>query len=359
MLNRILNIISSIFAILLMLSYLTEFIPPHLYPKFSLFAFVYPILLIINIGFVVFWLLRKWRYIILPVIAILIGFSNLSTFYKFKGKHHGEEVLEGEIKIMTYNVCSFHYGTSYNESKEGRITEIFEYIKEESPDILGLQDYYTRTNVKNSIHHRLVNELGLKYYYSSSPNNKYINGNAIYSRYPIQKSGTLFPLKDNNHSYIFADIDFGDKTFRVFNFHLASYKLAEPEKEIFESIRKGEINKEESKNIIRKLIAANVKRSEEVGEILPILNDTQLPYVVLGDFNDTPYSYTYKKIAKNMKDAFVEKGRGLGSTYNGVFPAYRIDYILFTDKNFQAISFRKEDLDYSDHYPVSTVLELK
>jgi len=52
-----------------------------------------------------------------------------------------------------------------------------------------------------------------------------------------------------------------------------------------------------------------------------------------------------------MKDAFVEAGSGLGGTYNGKMPSYRIDYIL-CNEDFEVLSYEKGNVDYSDHYPV-------
>jgi endonuclease/exonuclease/phosphatase family metal-dependent hydrolase len=52
------------------------------------------------------------------------------------------------------------------------------------------------------------------------------------------------------------------------------------------------------------------------------------PVIVCGDFNDTPLSYSYRLMSKGLKDSFMEKGWGLGTTYAGALPALRIDYIL-------------------------------
>ena len=73
----------------------------------------------------------------------------------------------------------------------------------------------------------------------------------------------------------------------------------------------------------------------------------------------SPFSYTYKQLSTKLSDAFVGKGQGFGTTYNGDVPAYRIDYIFYDKEYFTVRSFEKEKLDYSDHYPVSTVLSLK
>ena len=42
---------------------------------------------------------------------------------------------------------------------------------------------------------------------------------------------------------------------------------------------------------------------------------------------------------------------GLSVTYDGMFPAFRIDYVLL-DKAFAASSYKRLKADISDHYPL-------
>jgi endonuclease/exonuclease/phosphatase family metal-dependent hydrolase len=80
--------------------------------------------------------------------------------------------------------------------------------------------------------------------------------------------------------------------------------------------------------------------------------------VVCGDFNDTPVSYVYHKLRGDLKDAYVEAGRGLGGTYNGNLPSYRIDFILF-DPSFEAYNYKRQTVKLSDHFPIMVTLDLK
>ncbi len=362
MVRRIFHIISIIFALLLLLSYVSAFVPPHIASKLSLLTFFYPILLFINISFIIVWIFVKWTYIIIPLACILIRVDYIPTLYRLNGEKHKTELQKDEIKVLSYNVCAFYYGTKWNESKENRTNDIYTYIKELNPSIIAFQDYTSKKN-KKSIHNRLVNELGLKYYYTPTYTKETILGNAIYSKYPIVQSGVLFPAKKSSNYYIYADIKITEKQIiRVINLHLASFKLQDQDKEVFSKLKEGDIDlkiKDKTKPILKKLISANDERSKEVDELAPILTQSNLPTILMGDFNDTPFSYTYRKFTKNLSDAFVSQGKGFGTTYNGDVPAYRIDYILYTKDNFQVNSYEKEDLNYSDHYPISAVIKIK
>ena len=72
---------------------------------------------------------------------------------------------------------------------------------------------------------------------------------------------------------------------------------------------------------------------------------------VCGDFNDNPMSYTYHRMRRGRKDAFVEAGHGFGATYAGLWPLLRIDYILLPD-SYMTVSHKIPRIEFSDHYPV-------
>jgi len=83
---------------------------------------------------------------------------------------------------------------------------------------------------------------------------------------------------------------------------------------------------------------------------------SKYPVIVCGDFNDTPVSYTYRKMKSGLKDAFVNIGAGTGNTYLGSFPSFRIDYI-FHSQQFKTIDFERIEARLSDHYPIICHLE--
>ena len=82
-----------------------------------------------------------------------------------------------------------------------------------------------------------------------------------------------------------------------------------------------------------------------------------MPYIIAGDFNDTPTSFAVNSIAKGLKNTFSEKGNGFGITYNGAFPNFQIDYIL-TTPNFNVKNYQIIKKKLSDHYAVVSDLEL-
>jgi endonuclease/exonuclease/phosphatase family metal-dependent hydrolase len=138
-------------------------------------------------------------------------------------------------------------------------------------------------------------------------------------------------------------------------------KVAEEDKQVFSKLKEEGVKtaiEKDAKPLLKKLVWANTKRSHEVDELVKIFEEKQIPTILTGDFNDTPFSYTYREFKKHLNDAFVEKGKGFGTTYNGDLPAYRIDYIFYDKNYFSVKSFERAALENSDHFPVSAVLSI-
>ena len=80
--------------------------------------------------------------------------------------------------------------------------------------------------------------------------------------------------------------------------------------------------------------------------------------IICGDFNNTAYSYVYKEIKGNLKDAFKQAGNGFGRTFDFKFFPVRIDFVL-VDEDFKVNSFKTYDVKLSDHYPVMAKVKLE
>ena len=81
--------------------------------------------------------------------------------------------------------------------------------------------------------------------------------------------------------------------------------------------------------------------------------------VVCGDMNDLPASYTYTTIRGNLNDAFVQKGKGFGRTYNEIFPTLRIDHIFYDPSALHIIGYKVPQIRISDHYPLIVNFEIE
>jgi endonuclease/exonuclease/phosphatase family metal-dependent hydrolase len=134
-------------------------------------------------------------------------------------------------------------------------------------------------------------------------------------------------------------------------------------KKDYESIdaitRKRDSILENSRNIFSKLKRGIILRSRQVDIVKEITGNSPYPFVLTGDLNDVPNSYTYFTIkGGRLQDAFLKKGFGIGRTYSYLSPTLRIDYI-FTTKDFSILQFNRVVKDYSDHYMLVADVQLK
>ncbi len=177
-------------------------------------------------------------------------------------------------------------------------------------------------------------------------------GIATFSRYPIINKGSV-PLEDRLSICIYSDILMDKDTFRVYNCHLQSIHLNDKHYQFMDSLKLRYDNQQmaDIKDISFRLRDAFIKRAAQADIIAAHISSCPHPVIICGDFNDTPVSYTYRTIRDGLQDAFSESGWGLGRTYNGKFPSFRIDYILHSG-SMEALFFTREKVKLSDHFPI-------
>ena len=105
------------------------------------------------------------------------------------------------------------------------------------------------------------------------------------------------------------------------------------------------------------LNSAFLKRSAQVDIMKEHLGSCKIPYLIAGDFNDTPASYAVTQLMHSLNNTFIKQGRGFGRTYNGKFPNFQIDYIA-TTKDLEVQNYHIIEAKLSDHFPVRSDLSL-
>ncbi|CAM1352791.1 endonuclease/exonuclease/phosphatase family protein [Tenacibaculum insulae] len=331
--HKLFFFINSVFATVLLLSYVLPFVSPKLIPAFAVFSLSVPLLVLINAFFFVYWLLKLHKNSLLSLLVLLIGWFTSPLLVKFSKK---EIILNNDLKVMSYNVRLFnHYKHLEDITTEQKI---YDFINNEKPDILSMQEFYQS---------KLLNiKLPYKYIKTKSKANKF--GLAIYTKYPIINSGSL-NFKNSANNTIFVDILKNKDTIRVYNVHLESLKL-NPKKENF--------GEKDSERLFKRLANGFEKQVNQTELILQHESSWKGKKIICGDFNNTAYSWVYQKLSKNKQDAFLNAGIGLGKSFRYLYPM-RIDFIL-TDKNTTINQYKTyNDLKLSDHYPIMTRINWK
>ena len=337
----------------LIISYISVYISPVYIWWPAFFGLAYPVLLIFNLLFITYWLIRrKWLFLI-SLFAILIGWIHISGFLQLDFANKKQQDTDPTFSLVSYNVRLFDL-YNWSNNKETR-DKILSFFKEENPEIIGFQEfYYDQTKRFNTLD-TLVKFLDAKNIhtaFSTTVRGVYHFGIATMSKYPIVKRGEI-KFRNTKNLCIYSDIKIGNDTVRVFNSHLESIHLQPENYRYIDSI---EILNDSNqfagaRDIMKRIKYAYQKRAGQANIISQHIKKSPYPVIVCGDFNDTPVSYTYRKIRGSLKDAFIESGTGFGLTYNRGFPALRIDYIFHSEKIISS-DFRIEKVNFSDHFPL-------
>ncbi|MFH0842075.1 MAG: endonuclease/exonuclease/phosphatase family protein [Bacteroidota bacterium] len=347
-LYKILLAVNIIFALALLLSYLAYLINPEdiAFPAF--FGLAYPYILLTNIALAVVWAMLLRFEALISVIVIALGFNHLTNYIKLsKPANKGEN----SFQVMSYNLRLFNYfETNSNNSEKN----VIEFIKTQQPDILCLQEFFI-TGTPSQKETSLKAALGGKYHSHikviGSGRNRYY-GIVTFSKFPIIRKSEIIHPRSSSLS-IFTDVVIENDTFRIFNNHLQSFRLQNIERSFIEEITTPD--DAETLNEVRKISGSLkqgfVRRAHQSQLVKVQINSSPYPVIVVGDFNDTPVSYSYRKIRKGLNDSFVSSGYGAGFTYKGNYPPNRIDYILY-DNALESTYFETLKVKYSDHYPI-------
>ncbi|GGH17054.1 endonuclease/exonuclease/phosphatase family protein [Mucilaginibacter phyllosphaerae] len=345
----------------LLLGYLAPYTDPRKFWPIAFFGLAYPPVLLANVIIMVYWLLRRSWYIGLSLITILIGWNALNNNIGIRLPAGASQTQpQKQLRLMTYNVHDFKkYGAKNDKSTRH---EILELIGQEQPDVIGIQEFFTRKKGEYDMIDSIKRTMRATHYYfePSMTSASESIGMAIFSKYPIKSYGLLqLSPKGSGNQCLYADVQKDGGMFRLYSVHLQSISLDPQDYKYLDKLSsKGKTDLNGTKRVGWKLKTAFKKRAEQVFIIKDHAKQCPYPYIISGDFNDTPSSFAVNQMAKGLKNAFREKGAGLGRTYNGAFPNYQIDYIMASPQ-FEVWDYKIIEKKLSDHYPLSTVLVLK
>lgn len=348
-LDKVMLVISICSMAGLLGAYTSSYIDPNSFVVPSLLGLAYPTLLIANLLLLLYWITRwnKTAWFVLAV--IVLGFPTFTTYYGTAG--NPEEQKKHNLSLLSYNI---RYFDVYNWSKQKDTRQkLFDYLNRFDGDIVCLQEFSINSAaLKNREIIRRLSTYPYHYLYKDM---------GIFSRIPIIRQGTIPFDKKYTSSCIYIDVPIAGDTVRIYSVHLESYRFEKEERQFIKEMTEG-LKSEDIKsgvtNIVKRIVNANKNRAKQAEQIHTHIQSSPYPVVLCGDFNDTPLSYTYKTIKGGLEDSFIEKGRGLGNTYIGEFPSFRIDYILHTP-DIETIGYNRGEITLSDHYPIMSKLRIK
>lgn len=335
--HKLIYFVNICFGLAILASYVSPWINPEIFEYVSLFGLFFPVFVIVNILFVIYWLFNKPKYSILSIICLLLGWSSIGGLIQFGNA----EISDKEaIKILSYNV----QGLFIRKEDKKTINDLTQFFhnKQRDIDVFCFQE-------KGNKNETILNQI--------FPESSYIGsmfGTAIFSKYAFLDKG-IIKIGGNTGEAVWADVKFPNGTARVYSFHLSSNLISKRTDDLLEE---GELNEETwsgFKGILRSYTSHSVKRKKQLDILMDHVRKSPYPVILAGDMNDVPQSYVYRLFTKDRQDSFRSKGNGMGVSFGDTYPFLRIDYIL-PDHNFSVLKHEVKDVAFSDHYPVRSHL---
>ncbi|WP_338767975.1 endonuclease/exonuclease/phosphatase family protein [Bernardetia sp. ABR2-2B] len=358
--RRTFRFINSIVLVVSCIAYLSVLVSPEYFWFAGFVSMSIPFCLIANIFFVFLWWWRKRWYALYSLFILLLGFPFFLASISLGGIWN--ENIENDknyLSVLSYNVREFDI---YQRQKDDyTVTKnTIKWIKNDTSDVKCIQDFYNSESAKIFNTREKLSEqdsetpYNFHVRYTSANHRKGQFGIAIFSKYPfINKGEVTFKVKTDNGA-IFADIVKGKDTIRIYNIHLESMSINQNELQLIDQ------PEQTFWYAGKRLKRGFAMRAGQVQTIAEHIKTSPYPVILCGDLNDLPYSYTYFKLRRNLKNAFESKGLGTGFTFNGKLFFLRIDNQFYDNENLDCIYFNTHrEVPFSDHYPVRAVYEIE
>jgi hypothetical protein len=223
----ILLLLNLIIIAALCMAYLAVYISPARNWIFPFFGLAFPYLVILNLAFLIIWLVFKPKLALLPLAFFLSGYFQLANYIRVSGKSNPEK----GIRIVSYNVKYF-MGNG-NVPDKAAAEQILNYLKQSKADIICLQEVqlnkrqiFDILNAKDQLPQ--IEHLQLAHA-------SHAGGSVTLTTYPIINMNEL-RFENTGNLVIYTDILINSDTVRVYNCHLESYRLKPSEINSIDSI---------------------------------------------------------------------------------------------------------------------------
>ncbi|WP_375563199.1 endonuclease/exonuclease/phosphatase family protein [Bernardetia sp. OM2101] len=358
--RRTFRFINSLVLVISVISYLSVLVSPEYFWLSGFVSMLIPFCLIANIFFVFLWWWRKRWYALYSLFVLIIAFPFWQASISFGGIWQ-EDIAKNKnyVSVLSYNVREFDV-YQQQDKQYSRTKSTIEWIKNDTSDIKCIQDFYNSEsaevfNTREQLSQEDTENLHHFYArYTSANHNRGQFGIAIFSKYPfINKGEVPFKVRTDNGA-IFVDIVKGKDTIRIYNVHLESMSINQNELQLIDK------PEETFWYAGKRLKKGFSMRAGQVQAIAEHVQKSPYPVILCGDLNDLPYSYTYFKLRRNLKNSFESKGLGTGFTFNGKLFFLRIDNQFYDNEKLDCIHFNTHrEISFSDHYPIKAIYEIE
>lgn len=308
-----------------------------------------PIVMAVNVGFLIFWLFFKRKFALVALAGFLVCWGPARRYCPV---NIPDDPPKDAIKVLSFNVFMFNPW----DLQKDEMNPIVEYIMNSGADIVCLQE--AGYDLKNR--GKIDSLLSTVYQYSDTVSKKGPTSDvlALYSHFPILKRERIkYESKGNLSAAYILNIN-GEQVLLVNN-HLETMGLSLEDKDKFRNMVHGNIEadstKLESRLLLGKLALGERKRAPQADSVAAFVDRYRkkgMSVIVCGDFNDSPISYAHRRVSSGLTDCYVASGNGPGWSYHKSAIRVRIDNIMCSSDWVPYAAKVDHGCTRSDHYPI-------
>ncbi len=274
---------------------------------------------------------------VLGIIGILVLLFTSSIWNRQFGYHFFAKEKVDDLTVFTYNtqrfvtmdsVDTFESFTTWLEGQKKVDVFVFQELKKNQALEIAklLEDYEHTINYSKKSHPQTF----------------------LFSKYPIESVNQDLDGYDSRVYEVVLDVD-GEKI-KVIPCHMLSNAVTMATDELFQEIKDNKIKviPRHFRKIVRSYFTRSKERMDIWYKIKKHITMSMEPVIMLGDFNDTPYSPLYTDASKVLDDSFQQSGAGLARTFRIPYPSIKIDHIFVSDK-LHCNDIKIINLPFSDH----------
>ncbi len=336
-------------------------IDPEVTAVGAIAAMLFPIFAILDVALTVVNLVMWRRMALINVLAMLCCLGPIYTFCPVN-LPHGEVTDKNRDRtftLLTYNTYAFMYegGERYDGFTPNRTLS---YIIAKDPDVVVLQESFPLRGLSSwRLCPEQMDTLRQRYPY------KIVNpfGLGLLSKYPAD---SIKVYKESFEQSVSADftayrVMIKGKLVHIYNVHLQSIGLTGADKELYETLTSGALNRgkidEARRELMGKLGDAFRNRAIQARDLRHNVDSIGGNAIICGDFNDIPGCYA-TRLARghDFIDAYAFAGCGPAITYYANRFYFRIDHIFYRGY-LRCLSVERDRVRSSDHYPLFATFE--
>ncbi len=329
----------TVYLVLSLFCLVGVFIPPTVFWPAVFASYAIPGILILSTALFVLLMFVRKRLLIFPGLVMIGGLPFLLITYSFNEPVASKDE---DITLMSFNAKLFRAYKTYDKFD----LETIQWAAKDDSDIKCFQEYSTNARWRVLDVTGQIQDKGYKGFVFSADVGAadHFPGMAIFTKHQILDSGFVWNNAGTTNAGQFMDVIKNEDTLRVYNVHLESMYLK------LYQFKELDRYYDKIKYAIRHLKEGAEKRSDQIDKIVAHAQSSPYPFVICGDFNETPYSYNYIKLRSIFNNSFEEVGNGFGFTFNSILFFLRIDHHFYGD-GVEAVQYRVDKtIKTSDHF---------